>query len=102
MWITIAIDDAIHAEAKSVAVETNRTLGEVVEEALRERLARRRAAGRGHSTRLPTSGGGGLMPGVDLDNTSDLRHLLDGQRPPYYVVRTWYVRVFRLIVGAPA
>ena len=81
MRTTIKLDDALLAEAKSIAVETNRTLGEVIEEALRERLARRRAVSRGQDTPLPTSGGGGLMPGVDLDSSSSLLdHLERDQR----------------------
>jgi hypothetical protein len=81
MRTTIKLDDALLAEAKSVAIETNRTLGEVVEDALRERLARRRAAGRGQNTPLPTSGGGGLMPGVDLDSNASLLDLMERDGP---------------------
>jgi Bacterial antitoxin of type II TA system, VapB len=81
MRTTIKIDDGLLAEAKRVAAETDQTLGEVVEEALRERLARRRAVGRGQGLPLPTSGGGGLMPGVDLDNNAALLDLMERDRP---------------------
>lgn len=80
MRTTVTLDDALLAEAKSVASETNRTLGEVVEEALREGLARRRQATPARTVLLPTFDGGGLMPGVDLDDSAALLELMDNDR----------------------
>ncbi len=40
MRTTIRLDDHLLADAKRVAAETGRTLAEVIEEALREALAR--------------------------------------------------------------
>lgn len=41
MRTTIRLDDELLREAKRLAAETNQTLTAVIEEALRERLARR-------------------------------------------------------------
>jgi hypothetical protein len=75
---TITIDENLLADAKVEAARTGKTFGELVTEALRERLARRTGAadaGR-RLVILPTSAGG-LAPGVDLDNNAALRDLLD-------------------------
>jgi hypothetical protein len=81
MRTTIKIDDALLAEAKQMAVESDRTLSDVVEEALRERLARRQLVSGRQRISLPTSGGGGLMPGVDLASDASLLELMEGERP---------------------
>jgi len=77
MRTTIRLDDDLLRRAKRRALETNRTLNAVVEDALRAALA-------GPSRRvseppfdLPVSGGGGLQPGIDLDNTAGLYDLMD-------------------------
>jgi hypothetical protein len=50
----------------------------VVEDALREALARRPARGRDRRTELPTFAGGRLLPGVDLDDNAALLELMEG------------------------
>ena len=78
MRTTIRIDDDLHARAKRAAADTKRTLSAVVEDALREALARRDAfSKRRRKVRLPTWGEGGLRPGVGLDNSSALLDVLD-------------------------
>jgi hypothetical protein len=69
-------------EAKQFAIETDRTLRAVIEDALREVLARRRSAPQRERVELPTSGEGGLRPGVSLDNTSELLDLMDQHDGP--------------------
>jgi hypothetical protein len=76
MRTTIKLDDAILAEAKTVAIDTNRTLAQLVEDYVREGLARRRAPKK-QRTPLPTGGSGGLMPGVDLDSNAALLDLME-------------------------
>ena len=71
MRTTIKIDDQLLAEAKVRAAESGRTLNAIVEEALREALARRRSSP-GPSVDLPTFAGGRLRPGVDLDDGAAL------------------------------
>ena len=77
MRTTIRVDDELLREAKMLAAATGRTLAAVVEDALREALSRRSSPRRGEPVRLRTSGGRGLMPGVDLDDSASLRDLMD-------------------------
>ncbi len=79
MRTTLRLDDALLTEAKKKAAESHRTLTAVIEDALRESFWRKqhRPAKR-RRVRLPTAGRGGLLPGVDLDNTSALLDRLDG------------------------
>jgi hypothetical protein len=75
---TINVDDQLLARAKLLAQESGTTLTAVIEDALRERLARRGpAAERGDAFRLHTFTGRGLQPGVDLDNSAALLDLMD-------------------------
>ena len=79
MRTTINLADDIVIEAKSIAARSGRTLGEVVEEAVRESLARRRQRGPEQGPPLPPPfGEGGLLPGVDLDDSAALLDIMDG------------------------
>jgi hypothetical protein len=69
---TIKIDDTLLAEAKARAADSGRTLNAVVEDALRESLARRASAGPVARPKLPVCRGGRLMPGIDLDDSAEL------------------------------
>jgi hypothetical protein len=80
MRTTLTIDDALLAEYKRVAADTHRTLSYVIQDALRETLVRRREAAGRRPVRLPVIGGGGLQPGVDLDDNARLLELLEGER----------------------
>jgi hypothetical protein len=82
MRTTVNIDDDLLAEAKVVAARTSRSLGSVVEDALREML--RRVADESSKTefRLQTHGSGGLRPGVDLDDMEALAELLGDNASP--------------------
>ncbi len=71
MRTTIRLDAGLLAEAKKLAAETDQTLTAIIEDALRERLARRKARPRG-PVRLTTFRGDGVVPGVDLDDTAAL------------------------------
>ena len=78
MRTTIKIDDQVLSEAKARAAASGRTLNAVVEDALREALARRPDRNRVQGTPLPTFKGGRLMPGVDLDDSAGLLELMEG------------------------
>jgi hypothetical protein len=56
---------------------SGRTLTAVLEDALRETLARRRARVRRRTVRLKTVGGDGVRPGVDLDDSAALFDLME-------------------------
>ena len=78
MRTTIRLDDSLLAEAKGLAARTGRTLTKVVEDALRETLARSRSSGRPPApVKLPTHKGRGLQRGVDLDSSAALLDVMD-------------------------
>ena len=77
MRTTIHLPDELLARAKRAAIDSNRTLTAVIEEALQAALSKRRGAPAVRAD-LPTFGGGGLQPGVDLDDSAALLDLLEG------------------------
>jgi hypothetical protein len=77
MRTTVRLDDRLLAEAKKYAAETGRTLTSVLEDALRETLARRREGVKRARVRLRTVKGDGLVPGIDLDNSASLLDAMD-------------------------
>ena len=77
MRTTIRLDPDLLAEAKALAARTNRTLTKVIEDALRESLARGPRRPSRSDPRLPTFKGNGLQPGVDLDSNAALLDLMD-------------------------
>jgi hypothetical protein len=77
MRTTVRLDERLLAEAKKHAAETGRTLTAVLEDALRETLARRRVRVRKKPVRLKTVKGDGVRPGVDLDDTAALLDMME-------------------------
>lgn len=78
MRTTIQLDDTLLREARREAARSGMTLSGIIEEALRERLARpATSAEPREQVRLRTTGGGGLRPGIDLDNSAALLDVLD-------------------------
>lgn len=75
MRTTIQLDDDLYREIEAQAALEGRTVGEVIEDALRLRHQR------GHASvsfePLPVYGGSGVMPGVDLGDMAALRDLMD-------------------------
>jgi hypothetical protein len=82
MRTTIRLNDDLLKEAKAVAAATDRTLTELVEDSLRETLARRRAAASRERMTLPTFKGSGLRPGVDLNDSAALLDLMEQDDDP--------------------
>jgi len=78
MRTTIRLDAQLLTEAKKVAVENGTTLTMLIEESLRERLARRNAPRSKARFRFPTFRGDGLQPGVDLDDSATLLDRMEG------------------------
>ena len=67
MRTTVTIDDDLLAAAKMMAARSHCTVGSVLEEALRELIARRDAAQASHvRVELPVSGRRGDPPPVDI------------------------------------
>ena len=79
MRTTIDIPDDLLAKAKQFAAESRRPLRAVIEDALREALTRRSRSSRSKSARivLTTFHGGGLQPGVDLDDGASLLDVMN-------------------------
>ncbi len=77
MRTTIRMDDDLLRQAKEHAARTGTTLTRVIEDAVRQLLARRRVNQVREPVRLPTFCGEGLQPGVDLDDTASLVELMD-------------------------
>ena len=77
MRTTIYIPDDLLTEAKKVAAESQRTLTAVIEDSLRETLARHSRRHRSGVVRLTTMGKSGPKPGVDLDDTAALVDLME-------------------------
>lgn len=83
MRTTVTIDDELLGHAKELAARSHRSVGSVLEEALRTYLddeARRSRA----FTPLPTFSPAkpGLRPGVDLEDRHAVMDLLDGIESP--------------------
>jgi plasmid stability protein len=77
MRTTIRLDDALLRRAKARAAASGRSLNDFIADAVRAALAPRPATRRGAD--LPTFSGRGLQPGVDLDDSSALLDLMEGQ-----------------------
>jgi len=77
MRTTIRLDDQLLAEVKQLAARTGRTLTAIIDDALRQMLARQQQATVRRPVRLPTASGNGLQPGVDLDDSAALLDLMD-------------------------
>jgi hypothetical protein len=77
MRTTVRLDDRLLAEAKELAARTGKTLTAIIEEALRQKLLGSRRAGERPPVKLPTFGGHGLQPGVDLDDSASLLEAMD-------------------------
>ena len=77
MRTTVRLDEHLLSEAKKLAAETGRTLTSVLEDALRDTLARRSDNAKRKRVRLRTAGRGGLLPGVDLDDSAALLETME-------------------------
>ncbi len=78
MRTTIRLDDQLLSEAKQHAAKTGRSLTALMEDALRTFLRMEQRSPSARRLKLPTFNGGGLQPGLDLDNSADLLTVMDG------------------------
>ena len=79
MRTTIDLPDDLLAQAKKFAAQSRRTLAAVIQDALREALARRRRPSRPAPVKLTTFGEAGLQPGADLNDSAALLDLMEGR-----------------------
>ena len=83
MRTTIRLDDDLLAEVKKLAAGSGKTLTSIIEDALREVVARRRGDTPRKRIRFPTDGRGGLMPGVNLDDSINLIEIMEDPDDPH-------------------
>lgn len=76
MRTTIRIDEALYRDAKATAARTGRTVSQVIEDAVREALQRGDRSST-DAAPLPTFGGTGVLPGVDLTSNAGVRDAMD-------------------------
>lgn len=77
MRTTIRIDNQLLSEVKQLAVQTGQTLTAIIEDALRQMLARRQQIAQRPPVKLITVTGNGPQPGVDLDDSAALLELME-------------------------
>ncbi len=77
MRTTVRLDAHLLAAAKKRAAESGKTLTAVLDDALRESLARRSAHAKAKPVRLKTFKGGGVRRGVDLDDSASLLDMME-------------------------
>ena len=73
---TIDLPDDLLVELKKRAASSRRTLKAIIEDSLRQAVARRGPGRKTRPVRLTTYGEGGLQPGVDLDDGAALLDLM--------------------------
>lgn len=81
MRTTVRLPSGLMAQAKKLARDTNRTLTQVIEDALRDALVRPARAAPRHVS-IVTFKGDGLQPGIDLNDSAALLDLMEGIRGP--------------------
>jgi len=83
MQTTLRMDDDLIRRAKARAAEEGESLTAFIEEAVRRRLEARLSAMTAERPSIPTfAGGGGLLFGVDLDDTASITDLMDQSDTP--------------------
>jgi predicted glycosyl hydrolase (DUF1957 family) len=79
---TLRVDDELLRRAKSYAARRGRSLTSVFEEALRRLLAEAERLDKRERVELPVSvATGGVLPGVDLDDSAALQEVMEGRVP---------------------
>jgi hypothetical protein len=76
---TIRIDDEVYRRVKRVAERSDRTIGQVIEDAIQ--LAFRPTRDDQSVADLPVYGGSGVMPGVDLTSNRSVAEAMDEDVP---------------------
>ena len=79
MRTTIRLDARLLSEAKKLAADSHRTLTAVIEDAVREVVARRRRRPK-RRVSLTIVSGKGVHPGIDLDDSAALLAVMEGNR----------------------
>jgi Family of unknown function (DUF6364) len=79
---TLRVDDELLRRAKSYAARRGRSLTSIFEEALRRLLSEAERLDKRERVELPVSvARGGVLPGVDLDDSAALQEVMEGRVP---------------------
>jgi hypothetical protein len=81
MRTTVRIDDELYRAVKERAARAGRTVGEIIEDAVRRSITADDRGADEPLPRLPVYGGSGLLPGVDLTSNAALRDVMDTDEP---------------------
>ncbi|MCJ7672135.1 MAG: ribbon-helix-helix domain-containing protein [Acidimicrobiia bacterium] len=73
MRTTVRIDGDLYNSVKERAARSGRTVAEVIEDALRHAMTARDSGPADELAPLPTFGGSGVLPGIDLASGAALR-----------------------------
>ena len=79
MRTTVRLNDSVLRSAKRYANSHNISLTSLIEQSLRERLSRSAGAKHAEPVQLPTFGGNGMRPGVDIDDSAALLDVVEGR-----------------------
>jgi hypothetical protein len=79
MRTTIRIDDELYRTVRRQAAESGRTVGEIIEDAVRRSL--QEPAAPEPLEALPIFGGSGVMPGIDPTSNVAVRDAMDEDTP---------------------
>jgi hypothetical protein len=82
MRTTIRLDEDLLVQVKEIAARSGKTMTSVIEDALREMLARQQAVEARPAVSLTTASGDGVQPGVDLDDSAALLDLMEAPSDP--------------------
>ena len=77
MRTTILIDDNLLTLVIKAAFESKSSLTAIIEEALREKLFRKKKNSERRNASIVTFKGEGLLPGTDLDDSSSLLEVME-------------------------
>jgi hypothetical protein len=81
MRTTVRLDDALIDQAKREAERRGETLTALIDQGLRLVLAQSRQRRQRQTVKLPVSeAGGGVLPGVDLNDSAALLDIMEGRR----------------------
>ncbi len=82
MRTTVRLDDELYATVKALAARSGRSVGAVIEDALRRSLAAEaQPGGADTGSSLPVFGGSGVLPGIDLADNRALRDVMEFDTP---------------------
>jgi len=80
MRTTVRLEDGLLEQARREAARRGETLTALIEEGLRLVLIRGQKTARRSRVEIPVSTtGGGLLPGIDLNNSAALLEIMEGR-----------------------